>query len=383
MRVGIGRFLGWPAIVLGLAVHGCSDGERGQNANPVGGGAGTIGGAAGTPSGPAAAGTSSPAPMGGAGVAGGVAGMGTSVAGAGGVSGMSVVAGSGGAGEAGGTGAPGDAGMEPEPEPSTGLFPPITDFAQTGPYTSTTWTATGPNGMYTVYMPEEPPPEGAKNPIVGWMSGGGTTHTLYTLPPLLASHGFVVVAADVVPGIGAEAELGMQIMAGVEWAIAEHDRQGSPLFGRVDVTKVASAGYSMGSLATFMIAADERLTTTVHISGGNMAPERVNNLRKPAAFICGVPGDASCSILDSTCDIAGVNCAMDFENATTPVFYATFASGHLGILTSPFMERINAMTAAWLRWQLMGDTTLEAEFVGDACGYCGDADWTVKQKNLD
>ena len=90
-------------------------------------------------------------------------------------------------------------------------------------------------------------------------------------------------------------------------------------------------GYSMGSLATFTIAMDERLVTTVHISGGNMAPERINNLRKPAAFICGIPGDASCGLLDTTCDIAGANCAIDFEGATTPVFYATFENFRVGV----------------------------------------------------
>ena len=67
-------------------------------------------------------------------------------------------------------------------------------------------------------------------------------------------------------------------------------------------------GYSMGSLATFTIANDPRLTTTVHISGGNMVPERVNNLHAPAAFFCGIPGDASCNILSTDCDIAAANC---------------------------------------------------------------------------
>ena len=154
------------------------------------------------------------------------------------------------------------------------------------------------------------------------------------------------------------------------------------LEGRIDDTKIASAGYSMGSLATFMIAGDPRLTTTVHISGGNMAPERVNNLHAPAAFICGIPDPACSNLLSGTCDIAGANCATDFDNAKTPVFYATFESGHLGILTSPFMERINAMTTAWLRHYLMGDTTLTGKFFGASCEFCSDPNWTVQTKNF-
>ena len=66
---------------------------------------------------------------------------------------------------------------------------------------------------------------------------------------------------------------------------------------------------------------DPRLTTTVHISGGNMVIERVQLLHAPAAFICGEN------------DIADPNCATDFEAADTPVFYGRFMGGdHLGIL---------------------------------------------------
>jgi len=268
------------------------------------------------------------------------------------------------------------------PAPTPGLFPPVSDFTQAGPYTSTTLVNVGPNSNYTVYMPMEPPPAGAANPIVAWTSGGGTSHVFYTLLPHLASHGFVVVTSNTIPGIGGEEALGNEIIAGIDWIIAENTHTGSPLEGRLDTTKIASTGYSMGSLATFMIASDPRLTTTVHISGGNMAPERVNNLHAPAAFICGIPDPACTDLLSATCDIAGQNCLMDFENATTPVFYARFEYGHLGILTAPYTDRINAMATAWLRYQLMGDTTLEPKFLGPSCEYCSDADWMVQQKGF-
>jgi hypothetical protein len=192
----------------------------------------------------------------------------------------------------------------------------------------------------------------------------------------------VVVASNSIPGIGAEAMLGQEIIAGIDWALAENERMGSELFEKLDETKIASMGYSMGSLATFMIASDPRLTTTVHISGGNMAPERVNNLHAPAAFICGTPGDASCNILATNCDIAAANCDMDFANAQTPVFYANFSGGHLGILTAPLSDAIGEMATAWLRYKLMSDRTLEARFVGPQCTYCMDSAWKVQQKML-
>lgn len=266
--------------------------------------------------------------------------------------------------------------------PLTGPFPPVTDFTKNGPYTSTTLTNTGPNNGYTVYLPTTLAPNGAKNPIVGWMSGGGTTHDLYPLLPRLATHGFVVVAANVVPGIGDEANLGKQIIAGIEWALAENEKSGSMLYGKLDGSKIASMGYSMGSLSTFMIASDPRLTTTVHISGGNMAPERINNLRAPAVFICGTPGPSSCGILDGNCDIAAANCDMDFNGAKTPVFYANFAGGHLGILLAQELQ-IGSLATMWLRWKLMSDRSLDGKFLGDQCEVCKDKSWSkVQRKNL-
>lgn len=258
----------------------------------------------------------------------------------------------------------------------------MTDFTGNGPYESVIATAMGPSTALTIYHPKDLAPNGAKNPIVGWMSGGGTDHTLYPLLPLLATHGFVVVAPDVIPGIGEEANLGKQIIEGIDWAIAENAREGSTFFQKLDTSKLASAGYSMGSLATFQIAADERLTTTVHISGGNMAPEPIRNLRAPAAFLCGIATPDCGDILSSACDIAAANCDVDFTSATTPVFYGNFSSGHLGILTPPFQEQIQTEVVAWLRWQLMGDASIKPRFVGEQCGVCMDDRWKVQQKNL-
>jgi hypothetical protein len=267
--------------------------------------------------------------------------------------------------------------------PLTGPFPVITDFAKDGPYKSTTLTNVGPSNNYTVYMPTMLAPNGAKNPIVGWMSGGATTHDLYPLLPRLATQGFVVVCANVAPGIGEEVMLGKQIMDGIDWVLAENMKSDSMFFGKLDATKIASMGYSMGSLSTFTIANDPRLTTTVHISGGNMDAQRINNLHAPAAFICGIPGDSSCSILDDNCDIAAANCETDYAGAKTPVFYVNFSGGHLGILVPPTEDQIGALAAMWLRWKLMSDRSLDGKFLGDQCEVCKDKTWKrVQSKNF-
>ena len=56
----------------------------------------------------------------------------------------------------------------------------------------------------------------------------------------------------------------------------------SPLFQKLDTTKVCAAGHSQGSVTTFDFMPDDRVTTTIHISGGSfdmMGPF-------PPSFIC-------------------------------------------------------------------------------------------------
>jgi dienelactone hydrolase len=337
------------------------------------------------------------APAGGIGAAAGSGGLVATTAGRGASAGTLAAAGragsapaAGGGGSRAGNGADDDAGVPPvpvagssaPPGPATGPFPPVTDFKGNGPFEGTQLANTGPSNNFTVYVPKELAPNGAKNPIVVWMSGGSTGPTLYPLLPLLATHGFVVLASNTVPGIGAEVDLGKEMATAIDWAFAENMRQGSQFLGKLDTTKVAAMGYSMGSLATFTIANDPRLTTTVHISGGNMVAERVNNLHAPAAFFCGIPDPNCGDILSDQCDIAAANCDIDYEMAKTSVFYGNFPGGHLGILSAPNQERIQTEVVAWLRWQLMVDTTIKPRFVGPQCGVCMDSNWKVKQKNL-
>jgi dienelactone hydrolase len=336
-----------PAAVAGTAAAATSGtAAAGRQAAP--GTSGPLGGAGNT--GSAAAGA--PAAVGGAGAT--IAGVGGGAATAGATGGSTGAS-------AGATGAPG------------ATFPPAADLGMNGPYTAMTVMSTGPGGTYTIYRPAELAPGGAKNPIVGWMSGGGSTPSQYTLLPHLATHGFVVVASNTSPALGDEEKLGKEIIAGIEWVIAEATKADSPFFDKLDTTKIASMGYSMGALATTMIAGDPRLTTTVHISGGNMTTDRIKMVHAPAAFLCGASG----------VDIAGENCGKDFDAATAPVFYGVFNGGdHLGVRTAPYSDRIRLVVTGWLRWQLMSDASLEAMFVGDQCTVCKDSNWTVKQKNL-
>jgi hypothetical protein len=318
------------------------------------GGSGGGGGLGGVPSGGLGGIGGSGGACGGAGGSGGASGGAGGVGGSGGASG-------GGAGGTGGSGGDSsDAGViDPMP------FPPVTDLTAMGPYGVTMNEASGPGGGYSVYHPAELGEGGVKHPLLTWGNGATTVPALFPMLPHLASHGFVVVASNNAFVTGAE------LIAGVDWLFEQNEDESSVFYGKLDTTNVASFGYSLGSLGTFEIAADPRLTTTVHISGGAMDKAVVPNLKNPAAFFC---GDAS--------DIAYENCESDFELAAVPVFYGVFPGDHLGILGA-FEEQLREAVTGWMRWQLMHDATLEAMFVGPSCELCMDPNWTVKQKDFD
>jgi dienelactone hydrolase len=201
-----------------------------------------------------------------------------------------------------------------------------------------------------------------------------TVPSQYTLLPHLASHGFVVIAANTSSVAAAD------LTGGLDWLESENGRSGSDFYQKLDTSNVAAMGYSLGGLGTFQIAADKRLKTTVHISGGT-GDSAVANLKNPAAFFCGDPTISAVGV--TVGDIARPQCDTDFNNATVPVFYGNFIGGsHMGVMTSPYMERIRAAVTGWLRWRLMADETRKAMFVGSDCTLCKDSNWKVQQKDM-
>jgi hypothetical protein len=249
--------------------------------------------------------------------------------------------------------------------PVTGRFPAVNDVWADGPYSPVTVNNTGPGNAYTIFHPQELAPNGVLNPIVTWGNGAMTNPSLYpNLLPHLASHGFVIIAANTTMVAGAD------LIAGIDWLLEQNQNSSSPFYHKLDPDNVASMGYSMGSLATFDIADDPRLTTTVHISGGARGAANVNNLRQMAAFFCDELETAP-------------NCDPDFNMAQVPIFYGIFlGTNHVGTMLDPYISRVAGATTGWLRWRLMADESQKALFVGAGCGLCTDPNWTVQQKDL-
>ena len=120
---------------------------------------------------------------------------------------------------------------------------------------------------HTLYRPRDLSPFGPNRrlPIVAWANGGcrNSSGEFRNFLSEIASHGFLVVAigpAAYSAVMGSEAPTGTsqatQLIDGVDWAIAENERDGSPLKGRIATDRVFLTGHSMGGGTTLGIIGD-------------------------------------------------------------------------------------------------------------------------------
>nr|WP_315382165.1 hypothetical protein [uncultured Sphingomonas sp.] len=216
----------------------------------------------------------------------------------------------------------------------------------------------------------------------------------------IASHGYLVIAPGrILTGPGAPPRpqtppppgpLGIktttaQVAAGIDWALAENKRHGSPYFGRIDPRLVAVSGHSCGGLQALEIAADPRVRAViVHNSGvfkDGTNPIRgitidkaaLRRLHTPVLYIMGGPSD-----------IAWPNGTDDFDRIdTVPAILSSIDVGHGGTFQDANGGRVTPVDVAWLEWQLRGDKGAARWFRGADCRLCTDPAWTVRRKRID
>jgi dienelactone hydrolase len=238
--------------------------------------------------------------------------------------------------------------------------------------------------------------------VVVWGNGGCSDDGASARQHLaeIASHGYVVIAPGrILSGPGGPPRpakrpppgpLGIRtttadVAAGIDWALAENRRAGSPLFGRIDPRAIAVSGHSCGGLQALQLAADPRVNAAIiHNSGvfkdgGNpirgMTIDKsvLARLHTPVLYVMGGPGD-----------VAWPNGNDDFDRiATVPAAIASLDVGHGGTFRDVNGGRVAPVAVAWLEWQLRGDTTAARWFKGPACRLCTDRAWTLRKKRID
>jgi len=286
---------------------------------------------------------------------------------------------------------------------------------------------TGPNPVviehdqtlatHTIYRPANL--GSSKHGVLVWGEGGCAKNGL-TFPEFLtelASHGFVIIAdgppvenagrggpgggaaggggapraggpppAGGAPGAGPGgagrgngAMLdGTALVQAIDWIAKEGNDKTSRFYQTVETSRVAAMGMSCGGLMSYGASADPRVATVGIWNSGLIQPDEkiFAGLHSPVIIVTG--GEK---------DIAYANGKRDFETmpAKIPVFYGVHPSvGHGGTYNEDNGGAFGVAAVAWLKWQLMNDTSASGKgyFVGDKCVICGDANWQTASKSL-
>jgi dienelactone hydrolase len=260
---------------------------------------------------------------------------------------------------------------------------------------------------HIVYRPKDLAALGqTKLGVVAWGNGGCSDDAASSRFHLLeiASHGYLVIASGgILSGPGAPprepreprpaAPQGQlppprtqvsDLTDAIDWALAENTRAGSPYFGRIDPAQIAYSGWSCGGVQALQVAKDPRVKTLVihnsgilnsgptNMTGATVGKEVLQTLHTPVIYILGGPKD-----------IAYENGMDDFSRIShVPVATANLPVGHGGTFNEPNGGAAASVAVSWLNWQLRGDAQSAKRFVGEDCGLCKDAQWSLQRKQL-
>lgn len=215
----------------------------------------------------------------------------------------------------------------------------------------------------------------------------------------IASHGYLAIApgytgeeleriqatrAEPAPGSPPVLRTSTQdLRDGLDWALAENARDGSPYRGRIDPAMIAASGFSCGGVQALDLAtSDERVRALiVHNSGlfpddGEKVPgmdlpkSALAKLRMPVLYIQGGPED-----------IAWDNGYNDFTRiGHVPAVMVGLPVGHGGTYFDPHGGAAASIALDWLEWQLRGVEGAARSFTGANCRLCAVPSWTIERK---
>jgi pimeloyl-ACP methyl ester carboxylesterase len=227
--------------------------------------------------------------------------------------------------------------------------------------------------LYTVFRPACMK-DGEKYPVISWGNGTcGQSGGYATLLATVASHGFVVIAAN-----SRFTDAGnREMLRALDFAKASNEDPASGLYQKLDLEKVGAMGHSQGASATFNAASDPRIKAIILWNGGSRGAS-------PAKPFLTVSGDRDTGA--TTTDMLKTA----VEAATMPAAWLYYhkiletggnVTGHLTLMQQP--ERVTDVTVAWWKYMLRGDAEAKKMFVGAECGLCNKPeDFEYGQKGL-
>jgi len=205
--------------------------------------------------------------------------------------------------------------------------------------------------------------------------------------PQMTASGAAPGRGSTPPSLPPPATSSTDLLAALNWALAQNDDPMSAYYKRIDPRAVAVSGYSCGGLQALQIAADPRVRTLVVMNSGifnegsarsipgmNVAKSLLETLHVPTLYILG--GKTDIAYANGTDDYARID--------KVPVFLGNILGvGHSGTYWEPNGGKAAAAVVAWLDWQLRHDRRAARMFVGKDCGLCTDSSWSVEKKKID
>jgi len=216
-------------------------------------------------------------------------------------------------------------------------------------------------------------------PIVAWGNGACSANGLEQAEFLseITSHGYLVIANGAPNGSGSDDDHGQALIDAIDWAEAENSRACSPYYGKLNVNKIATMGWSCGGMMAHYAAVDPRVTTTVALNSGIFNDDRMSYYQRMHAPVAIFNGDES--------DVAYDNGLRAFDEITTvPVYHANYPQGHGDAYFQDNGGEFGIVAVGWLDWMLKGDQSASGKgmFIGQNCRLCR-SPWISKNKGFD
>ncbi len=250
-----------------------------------------------------------------------------------------------------------------------GTFPSVSDFAATGPFATTSG---GLGFSCTVYRPSTLGQNGVTHPVILWGNGTGSSPSTYAgFLRHLASHGFIVVAADT-----SNAGNGSEMLSCLGSIISANGSSISPFYRKVDTARVGASGHSQGGAGTIMAGRDARVTATAPIQpyltyipgGGTFLYSSIGQQRGPMFLVSGSA---------DTIAVPGIHQEPVHDSVNQPVWWATRSgASHFEPVGSAGSFR--GPVTAWFRARFMNDASAERVFT-NPCTLCTAIGWDVER----
>lgn len=215
------------------------------------------------------------------------------------------------------------------------------------------------HALYTIFRPACMK-DGETYPVITWANGTcGETQGYAPLLSTIASHGYVIIASNSTWTATAPTDK-VQLRA-LDYAKYLNEDSSSILYHRLDLDKIGAAGHSQGAQATVNATVDPRIKAVMMYSGGTSS-------HQPFVYISADRdiGTPTVSTLSNATDAAPQPGSWVFYHQVLET--GGTSTGHLVLMEQP--ERVLEMSIAWWDYQLKGDQTAKAMFVGDNCGLC-------------